>query len=102
MLTYKNTGIQKYILDRLTQIDDEIVNNDPEYLELMERVDEWKQQIAAKLTPEDDKLLESYEGRWIAQLCRHEEIIFNEALMEGMMFGYWVALISRGVEKIVV
>jgi hypothetical protein len=31
MLTYHNTGIQKYILDRICEIDDEIVPEDPEY-----------------------------------------------------------------------
>jgi hypothetical protein len=62
MLTSDSTGIQKYILDRLTQIDDEIINDDPRYRELME----------------------------------------NEALMEEMMFSYWVAVVGRGVEKIVV
>ena len=56
--------------------------------------------IAAKLTPEDQQLLEDYEGSWLAQLCRQEEIIFSEGLMEGMMFGYWVALVGGGVEKI--
>jgi hypothetical protein len=49
MLTYHNTGIQKYILDRICEIDDEIVNEDPEYRELLERVDEWKKQLAPKL-----------------------------------------------------
>jgi hypothetical protein len=100
MLTYKNTGIQKYILDRICEIDDEIVNEDPEYRELGERVDECKQQLTAKLPPEDEKMLEKYEGSWVAQVCRQEEILFNEALMEGMMFGYWVAVVGRGVEKI--
>jgi flagellar biosynthesis/type III secretory pathway protein FliH len=102
MLTYKNNGIQKYILDRICQINDEIIIEDPEYQELLEQVDQHKKQITAKLPPEDHKLLEDYEGRWIAQLCRQEEIIFNEALMEGMLFGYWVALVARGVEKITV
>ena len=102
MLTYKSTGIQKFILDRICQINDEIVNDDPEYRELLEQVDEWKKQIAAKLPPEDKKLLEDYEGSWLAQIWRQEEIIFSEGLMEGMMFGYWVALVGRGVEKIVV
>jgi hypothetical protein len=100
MLTYHNTGIQKYILDRICEIDDEIVNEDPEYQELGERVDECKQQLAAKLPPEDAKLLENYERSWVAQVCRHEEILFSEGLMEGMMFGYWVAVVGRGVEKI--
>jgi hypothetical protein len=102
MLTYKNTGIQKYILDRICEIDDEIVNEDPEYQKPGELVDEWKKQLAAKLPPEDEKMLGDYEGSWVAQLCRQEEIIFNEALMEGIMFGYWVAMVNRGGEKIVV
>jgi hypothetical protein len=100
MLTYKNTGIQKYILDRICEIDDEIVNEDPEYQELGKPVDEWKQQLAAKLPPEDAKLLENYERSWVTQVCRHEEILFSEGLMEGMMFGYWVAKVGQGMEKI--
>jgi hypothetical protein len=100
MLTYKNTGIQKYILDRICEIDDEIVPEDPEYQELGKPVDECKQQLAAKLPPEDAKLLENYERSRVAQVCRHEEILFSEGLMEGMMFGYWVAVISQGVDKI--
>lgn len=40
MLTYKSTGIQKFILNRLTQIHDEIVSQDPEYRELGKRPDE--------------------------------------------------------------
>ena len=31
MLTDKDLGIQKFILDRIAQIDNEIVQNDPEY-----------------------------------------------------------------------
>jgi hypothetical protein len=27
-------------------------------------------------------------------------IIYNHALMDGILIGYWVALIDRGVEKI--
>ncbi|HBE78242.1 MAG TPA: hypothetical protein DDW65_10750 [Firmicutes bacterium] len=100
MLTDKDLGIQKYILDLICAIDDEIVPEDPEYRELGKPVDEWKQQLAAKLSPEDAKLLENYERSRVSQVCRHEEILFNEALMEGMMFGYWVAAISQGVEKI--
>jgi hypothetical protein len=38
MLTYKDIGIKKFILDRLNQIDDEIVNIDPEYKKLGERL----------------------------------------------------------------
>ena len=42
MLTSDSKGIQKFILDRITQINDEIVNDDPEYRELLEQVDERK------------------------------------------------------------
>ena len=48
MLTYKSTGIQKFILNRLTQIHDEIVSQDPEYRELGKRPDEWKEKIAKR------------------------------------------------------
>ena len=102
MLTYKDTGIQKFILDRLTQIHDEIVFHDPEHRELGERPDELLKLIAAKLTPEDKKLLDEYEDIWIYQINRQDEIIYSQGLMDGIMFGYWVALVSRGVEKIVV
>ncbi|NLW47003.1 MAG: hypothetical protein GXY86_06670 [Firmicutes bacterium] len=34
MLNYKKTGIQKFILDRITQINYEIIVKDPEYKEL--------------------------------------------------------------------
>jgi hypothetical protein len=72
MLNYHCTGIPKYILDRICQIDDEIVNDDPQYRELGKQVDEWN----AKLPPEDHQLLEDYEGGWMAQLCRQEELVF--------------------------
>ncbi len=32
--------------------------------------------------------------------CRQDELIYNEGLMDGIIMGYWVALIGRGVEKI--
>ena len=35
MLTYKSADIKKLILNRICQIDDEIVNDDPEYRELL-------------------------------------------------------------------
>ena len=51
MLTSDSQGIPKYILDRSCQNDDEIVNEGPEYRELLERVDEWKKLNVAKLPP---------------------------------------------------
>jgi hypothetical protein len=39
---------------------------------------------------------------WFDQIIRRDELIYNEALMDGILIGYWVALVGRGVEKIVV
>ena len=57
MLTDKDIGIKKFILDRIMQIDDEIVDVDPEYKKLGDRPDELLRLVAAKLSPEDNKLL---------------------------------------------
>jgi hypothetical protein len=58
----------KYILDRICLINDEIIIEDPEYQELMERVDEWKKQIAAKLPPGRERFQRSDDGRDHARL----------------------------------
>jgi hypothetical protein len=100
MLDYHSTGIQKFILDRLAQIHEEIVKDDPEIRELEEKPNELLKLIAAKLTPEDRKLLSEYEDNWIYPINRQDEIIYSEGLMDGIMFGYWVALVGRGVGKI--
>ena len=101
MLTDKDLGIKKFILDRIVQINDEIVESDPEYKKLEERPNELLRQMAAKLTPEDkERLMKEYDNTYYGPICRREEIIYSEALMEGMIFGYWVALVVRGVEKI--
>ena len=39
MLSYKSTGIKKLIFDRLCQIDEAIVEEDPEYQKLGEGLD---------------------------------------------------------------
>ena len=102
MLNYHCIGIQKFILDRICQIHDEIVLDDPEHRKLGERPDELLKQIATKLTPEDKKLLDEYEDIWIEQINRQDELIYSQGLTDGMMFGYWVAMVSEGVGKIVV
>ncbi len=57
--------------------------------------------MAAKLTPEDkERLMKEYDNTYYGPICRREEIIYSEALMDGMSIGYWVALVVRGVEKI--
>ena len=55
---------------------------------------------AAKLTPEDGALLKEYVNTCFDQICRRDELIYSEALMDGMSIGYWVATVARGVEKI--
>jgi hypothetical protein len=101
MLSDKDLGIKKFILDRIMQINDEIVESDPEYKELEECPNELLKLIAAKLTPEDnERLMKEYDNTYFGPICRREEIIYSEALMEGIVLGYWVALVARGVEKI--
>ena len=100
MLTYKDNGIKKYIFDRICQIDDEVIKDDPEYKKLGERPDELLELVAAKLSPEDNELLREYDNIWFEQIIRRDELIYSEALMDGILIGYWTALVGRGVEKI--
>jgi len=69
MLTDKDLGIKKFIFDRIVQIDDEIVKDDPEYKELGERSGELLKLAAAKLSPEDNKLLEEYDDIGFTQIA---------------------------------
>jgi hypothetical protein len=98
ILTDKDLGIKKFILDRLEQITNE-TEDDPEYKELGERPEELLK-LAAKLSPEDKALLKEYDDIWFLQICRRDELIYSAALMDGILLGYWVALVGRGVEKI--
>jgi hypothetical protein len=78
MLDYHCTGIQKFIFDRICQIDEEIVNIDPEYKQLGERPDELLKLVAAKLTPEDNQLLKEYDDIWFQQIIRRDELIYAQ------------------------
>jgi hypothetical protein len=100
MLTDKDLGIKKFILDRIMQIDDEIVKDDPEYKELGERPAELLKLVAAKLSPEDNKLLKEYDNIYLGPICRRDELIYSAALMDGILLGYWVAVVGQGIEKI--
>jgi hypothetical protein len=91
---------KKLILDRIVQIDDEIVEADPEYKRLGERPDELLKLVAAKLSPEDNQLLKEYDNIWFDQIIRRDELIYNEALMDGISIGYWVTMVGREVAKI--
>ena len=100
MLTDKDTSIKKFILDRISQIDEEVVEEDPEYKHLGERPRELLELAAAKLSPEDGKLLKEYDNIYFDPICRRDELIYSGALMDGIFIGYWVAMISQGIEKI--
>ncbi len=69
MLTDKDLGIKKFILDRLDQITDE-AEADPEYKNLGERPNQLLELAAAKLPLEEKALLEEYDDVWFAQICR--------------------------------
>ena len=69
MLTDKDLGIKKLILNRLDQITDE-AEADPEYKNLGERPNQLLELAAAKLPLEDKALLEEYDDIWFAQICR--------------------------------
>ncbi len=99
MLTDKDLGIKKFILDRLDQITGE-AEADPEYKNLGERPNQLLEMAAAKLPLEEKALLEEYDDIWFAQICRRDELIYSAALMDGILIGYWVAMVGQGIEKI--
>ncbi|HBF37482.1 MAG TPA: hypothetical protein DDW50_09200 [Firmicutes bacterium] len=75
--------MKKFILDRIMQID-EIVEKDSEYKNLGERPGELLELAAATLTPEDSKLLKEYDDIWFHQICRRDELVYSQALMDGI------------------
>ena len=72
MLNSHSTGIQKFILDRLVQIHDEVITPDPEHRQLGNRPDELLQQITVKLAEADRLLLDQYDSARMEQLCRQD------------------------------
>ena len=100
MLTDRDTGIKKFIFDRICQIDEEIVEKDPEYKKLGERPSELLKLIAAKLSAEDNKLLKEYDDIYFEQVIRRDELHYNQGLMDGILLSYWVLSVGRGVEEI--
>ena len=73
MLTDKDLGIKKFILNQITQIDEEIVQNDPEYKQrcaLAHSPGELLKLATAKLSPEDGMLLKEYVNTCFDQICR--------------------------------
>ncbi len=100
MIDYTSTGIHKFILDRLYQINDEIVFHDPEYRKLGEEPQQLMKQLNEELTPAGQERLDRFDCSRTEQMNRQDELIYSQALMDGILFGYWVALIGRGVERI--
>lgn len=98
MLSSDSQGIQKYILERLVKIHDEILIHDSEFQELGEKPGEIFNQLCARLSPKDGQLLDEYDSSRMSQINRQDEIIFSQGLMEGMVFGSWVARVSLGLE----
>ena len=100
MLSYKSTGIQKLIFERICQIDEAIVEEDPEYQKLKERPNELLKLLAAKLSPEDKKLLNEYDDKYFEQVTRRDELYYSRGLMEGIILCYWVLTVGRGEKEI--
>ncbi len=100
MLDHRCTGIQKWIFDRICQIHNEIIFHDPEYRELGKEPAELMKQLNTKLDTEYQEKLDRFDCTRTEQMNRQDEIIYIEALQEGILFGYWVAMIGQGVEKI--
>jgi hypothetical protein len=63
---------------------------------------ELMKQLNAKLTPEDQQILDRFDCARTEQMNRQDELLYSEALKDGILLGYWVAMVGRGVEKIVV
>ena len=62
MLNSDSQGIQKFILERLVIIHDEILIHDQEFQELGEESREIFKRLCAKLPPEDSQLLDEYDS----------------------------------------
>jgi hypothetical protein len=88
------------IFDRICQIHDEIIFHDPEYRELGEEPAELMKQLGAKLDTEYQKKLDRFDCSRTRQMSRQDELMYIEALKDGILLGYWVAVSGRGVEKI--
>lgn len=100
MLSYKSTGIKKLIFDRICQIEEEIVEEDPEYRKLKERPRELLELIAAKLSPEDKMLLNEYDDKYFEKVTRRDELYYSRGLMEGIILCYWVLAVGREEKEI--
>ncbi len=102
MLSDQSKGFQKLIFDRICQIHDEILVNDPEYKELDKVPSELFNRLWDKLSQEDRDLLDDYSSESMQQLNRQDEILYTRGLMDGIVLCRWIERIGRGeLESIV-
>ncbi|HOJ78284.1 MAG TPA: hypothetical protein PL158_09320 [Bacillota bacterium] len=100
MLTSNHKSIHAMILEHIARIHDEIIIHDPEFRRLSERPVELLNRIREKLAPEDRHLLDEYDEEWILPINRQDEIIYTQALIRGIVPGYWVTLVGNGLQEI--
>lgn len=98
MLSEDSKGIHKLIFERICQIQDEILINDPEYMELGKITFELLNQLIQKLSPEDRQILDQYDSDRTAQLNREDEILYSRGLMDGIRLCWWIEKIGCGEE----
>jgi hypothetical protein len=79
---------------------DEVVFHDPEYRKLGEEPQQLMEQLNAKLTPAGKEMSDRFDCARTEQMNRQDELIYSQGLMDGILLGYWVALIGQGMEKI--
>jgi hypothetical protein len=98
MLSEDSKGIHKLIFERICQIQDEILINDPEYQELSKVPAELFNRLFHKLPPEDQEILDQYDSSRMAQLDREDEILYSRGLMDGIRLCRWIERIGQGEE----
>ena len=102
MLSEQSKGIHKLIFERICQIQDEILINDPEYKELGKVPTELFNQLFHKLPPEDREILDQYNSGRLAQMDREDEILYSRGLMDGICLCRWLERIGKGEMKSIV
>jgi hypothetical protein len=98
MLSEDSKGIHKLIFERICELQDEILSDDPEYKELGKVPTELFNQLFHKLSPEDREILDQYDSGRMAQMDREDEILYSQGLMDGIRLCRWIETIGRGEE----
>ncbi len=99
MLSEQSKGIHKFIFERICQIQDEIIINDPEYIELGKLPSELFHRLLKKLPPEDRDTLDQYSSEYCQQLNRQDEILYSRGLFDGIYLCKWIERVGRGEKK---